>query len=114
LKEIGRIRSVRVTQRSEAGWVNEVLFVGENGEKRIQNDAIRGVLGGLRSNLVWFEDWKNADGFLDDLVIYGGGWGHGVGMCQVGACGLARRGWAYRNILKHYYPKASFKKLSAE
>ena len=111
LQGIGRILSVRVTKRSQAGWAQEVLFTGESGEKRIQNDAIRGVLGGLRSNLVWFEDWKDADGFLDELIIYGGGWGHGVGMCLVGACGLAKRGWDFRRILKHYYPEAAFKKI---
>lgn len=114
LKGIGRIRSVRVTHRSEAGWANELTFTGEKGERKITNDTIRGVLGGLRSNLICLEPWFDESGNLDEIIVYGGGWGHGVGMCQVGACGLAKRGWDFRRILEHYYPEASFKKLKVE
>ncbi|MDQ4030352.1 MAG: hypothetical protein M3168_04865, partial [Actinomycetota bacterium] len=38
------------------------------------------------------------------FVINGRGWGHGVGMSQYGALGLAREGWTYAQILAHYYP----------
>jgi stage II sporulation protein D len=41
---------------------------------------------------------------LDGLTLVGGGWGHGVGMCQVGAMARARAGWDYRRILAAYYP----------
>lgn len=36
-------------------------------------------------------------------MAYGGGWGHGVGMSQTGAVGMAERGRTYEEILKHYY-----------
>ncbi|NIQ54683.1 MAG: hypothetical protein GWN71_15295 [Gammaproteobacteria bacterium] len=36
-------------------------------------------------------------------VAYGGGWGHGVGMSQTGAVGMAERGRSYSQILEHYY-----------
>jgi len=114
LRDIGRIRSVRVTRRSKAGWANEVTFVGELGEKKVAGDAVRGVLGSLRSNLVWLEAWNGPEGFLEELILYGGGWGHGGGMCQVGAHSLAKRGWTHKRILKHYYPEASLKKLAPE
>jgi stage II sporulation protein D len=45
------------------------------------------------------------------LVISGRGWGHGVGMCQYGASGFARRGADHRAILKRYYPGASIERL---
>jgi stage II sporulation protein D len=111
LKELGSLKTVRVAARSKAGWAKKLTFVGEKGEKEVTGDAIRGVLGGVRSNLLWLEPWPSPDGNLDEVVVYGGGWGHGVGMCQVGAYSLAREGRTWREILKHYYPKASLKEL---
>jgi SpoIID/LytB domain protein len=42
------------------------------------------------------------------FTINGHGWGHGVGMSQWGAYGYAKHGWAYKDILKHYYTGISF------
>lgn len=53
-------------------------------------------------NLFVFEKTKDADG-VDRYTFYGKGWGHGVGMCQVGAYGMAFRGWKFDQILKRYY-----------
>jgi stage II sporulation protein D len=47
----------------------------------------------------------------DSLVLSGRGWGHGVGMCQYGASGFARRGADYRAILGRYYPGATVERL---
>jgi stage II sporulation protein D len=43
------------------------------------------------------------NGRLIHFVFSGRGWGHGVGMCQVGAYGLAKQGWTAEQILKAYY-----------
>jgi stage II sporulation protein D len=48
--------------------------------------------------------WSSESEFL----INGHGWGHGIGMSQWGAYGYARRGWSYRQILKHYYTGIGF------
>jgi SpoIID/LytB domain protein len=40
-------------------------------------------------------------------VLRGRGWGHGVGLCQIGAAVMADRGFDYRQILQHYYPGAT-------
>ena len=40
-------------------------------------------------------------------VLRGRGWGHGVGLCQIGAAVMADRGFGYRQILQHYYPGAT-------
>ena len=56
-------------------------------------------------------DWYAADdGVPVVFVLWGAGWGHGVGMCQVGAAGLAARGWSYRRILAKYYPGTEIEK----
>lgn len=43
---------------------------------------------------------------FDRVVLKGRGWGHGVGLCQIGAAVMAEKGYGYREILKHYYPGA--------
>jgi stage II sporulation protein D len=40
----------------------------------------------------------------DAFILHGAGWGHGVGMCQIGAAVMAYRGIGCREILRHYYP----------
>jgi len=42
-------------------------------------------------------------GAIERFVITGKGWGHGVGLCQVGAFGMAQAGSTYEQILQHYY-----------
>jgi len=53
-------------------------------------------------NLFVFEKTSDSDG-IDRYTFYGKGWGHGVGFCQVGAYGMAFRGWTATQILTHYY-----------
>ena len=53
-------------------------------------------------NLFVFTKTKDPDG-VDRYTFFGKGWGHGTGMCQVGAYGMAFRGWTYDRILKNYY-----------
>ncbi|HEY8132213.1 MAG TPA: SpoIID/LytB domain-containing protein, partial [Thermoanaerobaculia bacterium] len=53
-------------------------------------------------NLFVFEKTVDPDG-VDRYTFFGKGWGHGIGMCQVGAYGMAFRGWKAEQILKRYY-----------
>jgi len=53
-------------------------------------------------NLFVIEKTKDPNG-ADRYTFFGKGWGHGVGMCQVGAYGMAFRGWTYDRILKYFY-----------
>jgi stage II sporulation protein D len=57
----------------------------------------------LNENLFTIERIRNADGTVRAFVFAGKGWGHGVGLCQVGSYGMAVRGRTYREILAHYY-----------
>ena len=41
---------------------------------------------------------------IPGLALKGKGWGHGVGLCQIGALGMALKGKSYNDILNHYYP----------
>ena len=53
----------------------------------------------------------DADGIPQRFVITGAGWGHGVGLCQIGAAVMSDKGFSYDNILLHYYRGAEIKKL---
>lgn len=54
-----------------------------------------------------FDVEKTAEGF----VLRGKGWGHGVGLCQIGAAVMGDKGFNYKEILEHYYPNSSIEKL---
>jgi len=91
------IGDIQILKRDSNGYVKEVMVSG----KEITGDRIRGILPGLRSNFFKLE--KN--------FLYGCGWGHGVGLCQSGAVGMAKRGYNYKEILQHYFPGSEIKKI---
>ena len=51
--------------------------------------------------------WMVTEGSPDGLVLTGAGWGHGVGLCQMGAIGRARKGQGGGHIVREYYPGAT-------
>jgi SpoIID/LytB domain protein len=54
------------------------------------------------------------DGSVENFILQGGGWGHGVGLCQIGAAAMAQRGLTFEEILAHYFTGAQIKKLYNE
>ncbi len=99
IKRIGNVVDIVPAKYGESGRVIELLIKGEEGELILKGLNIRFLLG-LRDN--WFTVDKitgNPAGYL----FIGRGWGHGVGLCQVGAYGMALQGKSYKEILKHYY-----------
>ncbi|MDE5668787.1 MAG: amidase, partial [Duncaniella sp.] len=45
------------------------------------------------------------------FTLHGAGWGHGVGLCQIGAAVMGEKGYSHQEILRHYYPGASIVKI---
>lgn len=107
---VGDLRDLRVKRRGVSGRVVELEVVGSRGTTVVKGFDIRGLLD-LRENLVVIEPQRDAQGRLDAVVFAGKGWGHGVGLCQVGAYGMAVRGADYRQILSHYYSGASLERM---
>jgi stage II sporulation protein D len=82
--------------------IAEMELTAEGGRKfTLKGLPIRWSLN-VPDNLFVFDKTKDPDG-MDRYTFYGKGWGHGTGMCQVGAYGAAFRGWSFDRILKHYY-----------
>jgi SpoIID/LytB domain protein len=106
---------VRIVSRGRgiSGRVREVQISGTEGSVRVSGDRIRSRLGGLRSNLFTIRT-KTAKNALPEYFIFrGAGWGHGVGMDQSGAAGMAQAGYTAEEILLHYYPRAELARPEA-
>lgn len=115
---VGTLREVRFLDYDPSGRVRTVLLRGVDGpapgtqvastgsvatpvEKKVSGWIFRRSVGpvSLASTLMTL-DQPDADTFR----FRGSGFGHGLGLCQIGANGMARRGAGYRDILAHYYP----------
>lgn len=111
---VGTVLRVLPGRRGATGRVESVRILGTEGEARVNRDAIRSRLGGLRSNLFVVaprlapeesDTGTGAERVPEYFYFEGAGWGHGVGMCQTGAAGMAAAGRAAGEILAHYYPR---------
>jgi SpoIID/LytB domain protein len=102
--EVGELLELRVTDRADAGIVRELTIIGTDALYRIrEGGAIRRALGGINSASFAVEAIGEPEALPVAFAIWGAGWGHQVGMCQVGAAGLADRGREYQDILANYY-----------
>jgi SpoIID/LytB domain protein len=102
--DFGDLLDVRVTDRADSGVVREIAVIGTKRLFKVRGGAeIRRALGGLNSASCAIEPIREGDSPPVAFAIWGAGWGHQVGMCQVGAAGLADLGWDYRAILSKYY-----------
>jgi stage II sporulation protein D len=102
VRGIGNLIDVRIAQKGFSRRATDLEIIGTNGTFHLKGGKIRSA---LRLNEQLFVINKRYDN-LGKAISYsftGRGWGHGVGMCQFGAYGLAKMGVKYDAILKHYY-----------
>ena len=107
---IGEIRGMRVVDRGLSERLVSTEITGTLGKISVRALRLRTLLG-LRDSLFTFDEERNARGDLIGMSFFGTGWGHGVGMCQVGAFGMAMDGATYEEILKTYYTGIDLKKM---
>lgn len=115
---IGRIRNVMIRDRTPGGRVERMLVYTDNDTYEFNKDRIRWVVGRtsnpdliLPSDRFDIDVSRSLDGYVEAVRFKGRGYGHGVGMCQCGAIGLARQGWDYDRILSHYYTGIELRKM---
>ena len=107
--DLGRIKDIKVMKRGASGKVVELDLMTTKGCYRISKElVIRRVFQkngiSLPSANVVFEKKSDNEGNITDIIAYGGGFGHGVGMSQYGAGYMATKlNQPYYNILRHYY-----------
>ena len=98
---IGRIRSMEALERGESGRICRLKITGSEKTLIVGKELeIRKILSEshLKSSAFEIEMTK------DKVILHGKGWGHGVGLCQIGAAVMASQGCTYKEILNHYYP----------
>jgi len=105
-QKVGRILKIVPGARSRGGYLQSVTIVGTEGTHVVRGDSIRGRLGGLKSNAFKVEAVSGPDGYPESFIFYGAGYGHGVGLSQFGAAGMAEAGFTAEEILAHYFPGA--------
>ncbi|HET7746220.1 MAG TPA: SpoIID/LytB domain-containing protein [Vicinamibacteria bacterium] len=99
---VGEVRDVLPRKHGVSGRVTELAVQGTDGELVLRGLRVRWGLG-LRENLFTIERERDASGAVQRFVFSGKGWGHGVGLCQVGSFGMAQAGSRHDRILQHYY-----------
>ena len=99
--QLGKIIDLIPLKRGVSGRIYELKIVGENESIIIGKELeIRKWLSNSHLYSSAFVVEKNGATF----TLYGAGWGHGVGLCQIGAAVMAEKGYTYKEILAHYYP----------
>ncbi|MBU2063101.1 MAG: SpoIID/LytB domain-containing protein, partial [Candidatus Omnitrophica bacterium] len=111
-KPVGRIISIKILERNKSSHIQELEIIGSKGRLILSKELdIRKTLGGLRSSMFNIDVKIDKYGRPKEFLFYGGGWGHAVGMCQVGAATMAQKGATYREILNFYYASIEIKKM---
>lgn len=111
--ETGCRLDIEITKRKPSGRVEEMNFKIEDNNFIARGFAIRRVLADQTGKLLPsnFFFTNESPGNWEKFYIIGAGAGHGKGMCQWGAIGLALKGYSHRNILGFYYPNLKMVKF---
>ena len=110
----GRIISLEPLERGKSGRIIRLEIVGTARKCVIGKELeIRRTLSEthLKSSAFVVDMRKGNDGIPVSFRLSGAGWGHGVGLCQIGAAMMGEKGYDYKAILRHYYPKAALRTL---
>lgn len=99
--DLGRIVSIEPLERGLSGRIMKLKITGERSSLVVGKELeIRRILSETHLKSSAF-DVRMEGG---SVILEGKGWGHGVGLCQIGAAVMASKGYIYTEILEHYYP----------
>ena len=107
---IGKLIDLVPQKRGISRRVIELSIIGQEGQVRLTGLKIRQALN-LRDNLFVIDRQQNEEERTTHFIFTGKGWGHGVGLCQVGAYRMAQKGATYEDILKKYYQGVTIEKI---
>ena len=112
--DFGRIMKLEALERGKSGRISLLKIIGENKTFTVGKELeIRKTLSKTHlysSAFTVAMHGKDADGYPLSFILNGHGWGHGVGLCQIGAAVMGAKGIAYNDILTHYYSGAEIVK----
>jgi stage II sporulation protein D len=119
--EIARLTDLRVLRRGISGRAMQIAiaYVDRAGaaQEVIVRDQYR-IRQLLHKSFLFSSAFaptveRDASGTMKSLTLRGAGWGHGTGLCQIGALGMSLRGLKHDQIVLHYFPTAELKKIYA-
>ncbi len=113
--DLGPILNLEIVEKGPGGHISKLRIVGKDKAFIIGKELeIRRLLSTshLKSSAFTVETKNVRGGVPQRFVLHGRGWGHGVGLCQIGAAVMGERGFSYKQILKHYYTDVQIKRLS--
>jgi len=113
--DFGAVVDLIPVERGTSGRLSKLRIVGEKLTLVIGKELeIRRALSKSHlysSAFVVDAFGRNEQGIPKRFALIGAGWGHGVGLCQIGAAVMGERGYSYKEILLHYYPGAIIKQI---
>ena len=113
--DLGAILDMKAVERGKSGRISKLQIIGTEKIFTIGKELeIRRTLSDshlLSSAFVVDKYDKDEQGVPQRFELIGAGWGHGVGLCQIGAAVMGEQGYHYDAILLHYYQGAEIKKL---
>ncbi len=100
------VYGLKVNRVDRSGRASSVRLLSPLGERVVRGGDLRAIIGYDRLRSAKFE----VSGDAKNIYFEGLGWGHGVGLCQEGALGMAEEGGNYKAILRYYFKDCSIKK----
>ena len=119
-KPVGEVLDLRVTVNTPSGRVRWLEVETTEGTYRVFGDRVRWLLRRPGTDRILWSSWFELDvttlraSRIIRVEAKGRGYGHGIGMCQHGAMEMARQGYRYDEILKHYYEGISLERAYGE
>jgi stage II sporulation protein D len=101
-------------QRGPSGRIYRLQIVGSKKSMIVGKELeIRRWLSGthLYSSAFVVTAERDFSGEVSSFTLHGAGWGHGVGLCQIGAAVMAAQGFKAEEILRHYFPRAEIARV---
>ncbi len=107
---IGELKAIVPLERGESGRIWKLRIEGSEKTMIVGKELeIRRILSESHLKSSAFDVEMTSD----KVILQGSGWGHGVGLCQIGAAVMASKGYNFRQILEHYYPGTELTSLTS-
>ncbi len=105
--KVGAVQAIEALERGESGRIFKLRIVGSVQTLIVGKELeIRRILSESHLKSSAFDVEMSPE----KIILHGSGWGHGVGLCQIGAAVMASQGYTYTQILEHYYPGTTLTK----
>jgi stage II sporulation protein D len=112
--DFGTLQAIVPLQRGPSGRISKLKLEGSKKSITVGKELeIRRWLSRshLYSSAFVVKAHHNVNGEVERFVFHGAGWGHGVGLCQIGAAVMASKGFSAEEILRHYFPGTELQKI---